>query len=71
MNQMKNYSDMAQGKWTEIKGKVRQAWSKLTDDDVENVKGNWEELSGRLQKTYGYDKEKARMEIENFKKSLN
>ncbi|MGZ3722925.1 MAG: CsbD family protein [Bdellovibrionales bacterium] len=54
---------------TSLKAKVRQVWSKLTDDDVENIKGNWEELSGRLQKTYGYTKDQAAAEIEKFKNS--
>lgn len=66
-----NVTDMVTGKWNEIKGKVRQAWGKLTDDDVEQVKGNWEELSGRLQKTYGYNKQQAQEQIDKFKKQLS
>ena len=62
---MKN---IIEGNWDELKGKVRQAWAKLTDDDVERVKGNWEELSGHVQKAYGYTKEKAWQEVEDFKK---
>lgn len=55
------------GNWEELKGKVRQAWGKLTDDDVSRFEGNWEELSGRVQQKYGYTKEKAWEEIESFK----
>ena len=58
-----------EGKWKELKGRVRQTWAKLTDDDVESVNGNWEELSGRLQKTYGYTKDQAKAEIEKFQNS--
>ena len=61
-------NDSLKGNWEELKGKVRQAWGKLTDDDVSRFKGNWEELSGHVQKQYGYTKEKAWNEIENFKK---
>ncbi len=60
-------NDVIKGNWEQLKGKVRQVWAKLTDDDMEHVEGNWEELAGRLQKTYGYSKEKAWEEVENFR----
>ena len=63
-------NDMIEGKLKELGGKIRQQWAKLTDDDVEQTQGNWDELSGRLQKTYGYTKEQAREEIEKFKQTL-
>ncbi len=56
-----------EGNWKELKGKMRQTWSKLTDDDLGRLQGNWEELSGRLQSLYGHSKEKAWSEIEAFK----
>jgi uncharacterized protein YjbJ (UPF0337 family) len=62
--------DMMQGKLKEWGGKIRQQWAKLTDDDVEQTRGDWEELSGRLQKTYGYTKEQAREEIDKFKQTM-
>lgn len=64
-------SDQVEGKWNELKGRVRQTWAKLTDDDVNRVNGNWEELSGRLQKIYGYTKDQAKAEIEKFKGSTH
>lgn len=60
-----------EGKWKELKGRVRQTWAKLTDDDVERVNGNFEELSGRLQKSYGYTKDQANAEIEKFQNSTH
>ncbi len=59
--------DIVQGSWHELKGKIRQAWGRLTDDDVSQVQGNWEELAGRIQKTYGYSKERANEEIDDFR----
>ena len=59
--------NIIEGNWEQMKGKVRQAWAKLTDDDVERVKGNWEELAGKVQTTYGYTKEKAWDEVDQFK----
>ena len=58
--------DVVKGKWKEIKGKVSQQWNKLTDDTVSQMGGSFDELSGKLQKTYGYSKEKAKQEVETF-----
>jgi uncharacterized protein YjbJ (UPF0337 family) len=49
--------DRVEGNWKEFKGKVRQKWAKLTDDDLEFVKGKRTELAGRLQQRYGYQKD--------------
>lgn len=58
--------DSVKGKWTEMKGKVKQQWGKLTDNDVTQMQGSYEELSGKLQKTYGYQKDEAKKEIDKF-----
>jgi len=52
--------DIFKGKWKELKGKVKQQWGKLTDDDIAKVEGNYEELEGLLQKSYGYQKDQAK-----------
>jgi uncharacterized protein YjbJ (UPF0337 family) len=54
------------GKWHELKGKVRQQWGKLTEDDVTRMSGRMEELEGILQQRYGYDKAKAEAEINKW-----
>ena len=56
-----------EGSLLEMKGKIRQMWGKLTDDDVAETKGNWELLAGKLQRTYGYTKEQAALEVEKFR----
>ncbi len=58
--------DIIKGNWKEIKGKVRQQWGKLTDDDVSKMQGTYEELAGKLQSSYGYQKDQAKKEIDNF-----
>jgi uncharacterized protein YjbJ (UPF0337 family) len=60
--------DIMQGKWTEFKGKVQQQWGKLTDDDLDVIKGSSKELAGKLQARYGYAKDKAEKEIDDFLK---
>jgi len=58
--------DIFKGNWEIIKGKLKQAWGKLTDDDIQDIKGNQEEIFGKLQKHYGYSKEKAKEEVNRF-----
>ena len=59
-------TDILQGKWLELKGQVKQKWGKLTDDDMTKLTGKQEELVGVLQQRYGYAKEKAETEINNW-----
>lgn len=63
--------DMAQGSWNELKGKIKAKWAKFTDQDIDELKGNLEQIAGKIQKTYGYAKEKAEQEFNEFKASLN
>lgn len=58
--------DIIQGKWKEVKGKIRQQWSEFTEDDIGHMRGTYEELEGALQKKYGYQKDRAEKEIETF-----
>jgi len=60
--------DIFQGKWHEIKGAVKTKWGKLTDDDLQQAKGSYEELEGLLQKRYGYQEDIAKREIDAFLK---
>ena len=52
------------GNWNEIKGKLKQKYAQLTDDDLTFAEGKEEELLGRLQKRLGKTDEEIRREIE-------
>jgi uncharacterized protein YjbJ (UPF0337 family) len=58
--------DIIKGNWKEVKGKIRQQWGKLTDDDVAKMQGSYEELEGKIQLSYGLQKEQAQKEINDF-----
>jgi len=60
--------DQIQGNWTQFKGKAKQQWAKLTDDDIGRISGKQEELCGLLQERYGYAKEQAQKEVDNWVK---
>ena len=57
--------DQVQGKWKELKGRVREKFGKLTDDDLEAIGGKKDQLVGRLQQRYGYSKEQAEREADD------
>jgi len=63
--------DRIEGNWMQFKGQVRQQWGKLTDDDMELVKGKRIELAGRIQERYGVAREQAEREIESWLKTVH
>lgn len=54
------------GGWNEVKGKLKQKYAQLTDDDLMFAEGKDEELLGRLQQKLGKSKEDLRKELENL-----
>ena len=54
------------GSWNEVKGKLKQKYGQLTDDDLMFADGKEDELLGRLQKRLGRAKEELRAEIEDM-----
>lgn len=58
--------DIVQGHWHEMKGKLKQQWGNLTEDDIASAIGTREELCGLLQKKYGYQKDRVEQEIDRF-----
>lgn len=59
-------ADVLKGKWLQLKGKVRSQWGKLTDDELDQINGNSEQLVGLLQERYGYAKDRAEREVNTF-----
>ena len=62
--------DEIEHSWNDLKGEVKRQWSKLTDKDVELIKGKYNELLGLLQERYGHAKEQAEREINDWAKRL-
>jgi len=59
--------DIFEGKWEQFKGEVQKQWGKLTNDDLDVVKGDVRILVGQLQEKYGMTKEAAEKAIEDLK----
>lgn len=63
--------DRVEGNWKQFKGKARQHWGKLTDDDLDVIEGRRTELSGKLQARYGYAKDEAEKNIDTWLNSIH
>jgi uncharacterized protein YjbJ (UPF0337 family) len=63
-------SDQLKGKWKQVKGSVKERWGKLTDDDLEVIDGQSEQLIGTIQERYGIAREAAQKQVDEWNKSL-
>ena len=59
--------DQIQGEWKQLKGKAKEQWGKLTDDDLTRVEGNIDQLAGRIQERYGIERAEAERQIDAWK----
>jgi uncharacterized protein YjbJ (UPF0337 family) len=63
--------DILKGKWKQVRGRSKEWWGKLTDDDLDMIDGNRDQLIGKLQERYGYTKDRAAQEVNERLKELN
>ncbi len=54
------------GNWKQFKGKAKEKWGKLTDDDMTVIEGKRDQLVGRIQERYGYAKDQAEKEVTDW-----
>lgn len=59
-----------EGNWKQFSGKVKEKWGKFTDDDVTTIAGKKDQLIGKLQEHYGYEKDRAEKELHDFTMNL-
>jgi uncharacterized protein YjbJ (UPF0337 family) len=64
-------ANVLKGKWKQLHGEVQEQWGKLTDDELDQVAGNFDQLVGLVQERYGYAKQKAEREVESWLESLD
>jgi len=63
--------DTMQGNWKQLKGKAKERWGKLTDDELDQVEGKSDQLAGKIQEKYGKTKEEADREVSSFRRDCN
>lgn len=60
--------DRVEGNWMQLKGKVKEQWGRLTDDDLDVIAGKRDQLAGKIQESYGVSKDEANAEIDRWAK---
>ena len=55
-----------EGNWKQLRGKVREKWGQLTDDDFDVVAGSREQRAGRIQERYGIARDAAERQIDDW-----
>src|ERR1041384_571289 len=58
--------DRIEGNWLQVKGKVKEKWGKLTDDDLDVIAGHRDQLEGKIQERYGIAKDQVRKDIDDW-----
>jgi uncharacterized protein YjbJ (UPF0337 family) len=57
--------DRIEGNWKQFKGRAKQQWGKLTDDELGQLAGKRDELIGKIQERYGYQRDQAEREVDD------
>jgi uncharacterized protein YjbJ (UPF0337 family) len=58
--------DVLKGKWLQLKGQIKQQWGKLTDDDLDQVAGQRDQLLGKIQERYGIARDEASRQLDRL-----
>lgn len=59
-------SDILEGNWKQLKGRVQEKWGDLTNDELDQIEGRREVLVGKIQEKYGRSKAEAEREVDDF-----
>jgi uncharacterized protein YjbJ (UPF0337 family) len=63
--------DRVEGNWKQFKGKVKEKWGNLTDEDLTVINGRRDQLEGKIQERYGQAKDKVRKEVDDWFDSMS
>lgn len=58
--------DVLEGDWRQLKGRAKEQWGKLTDDDLLQIDGQFDQLAGKIQEAYGFDSEEAKRQVRDW-----
>lgn len=62
--------DQVAGRWKEFKGKAKEQWGELTDDELDKVEGKRDQMVGLIQRKYGYAKDQAEREVDSWSNGI-
>jgi uncharacterized protein YjbJ (UPF0337 family) len=63
--------DTVKGDWKQFRGKVKEQWGKLTDDELNRIEGRRDQLTGVIQKRYGIAKDEAERQVKEFERACD
>ncbi len=63
--------DRIEGNWKQLKGKIKERWGELTDDELDQIEGRREQLAGKIQERYGITKDEAERQLRDWESSLH
>jgi uncharacterized protein YjbJ (UPF0337 family) len=58
--------DRLNGQWKQVKGRIKEQWGRLTDDDLDVIAGKRDQLLGRIQARHGVAREEAQRQVREF-----
>jgi uncharacterized protein YjbJ (UPF0337 family) len=58
--------DRIEGNWKQLRGRIREQWGELTDDDLDRIGGKRDQLIGRIQEQYGLSKDEADRRVRDW-----
>ena len=64
-------SQIGKAKWKQMRGRIRERWGKITDNDLDRIEGTMERLVGVLMERYGYGRRRARREVSSIVGSID
>ena len=63
--------DQIQGNWTQFKGRLKEQWGDLTDDDIDRAAGQRDQLVGKIQERYGIARDEAERQVSTWERNLH
>jgi uncharacterized protein YjbJ (UPF0337 family) len=61
--------DTIKGNWKQFTGSAKKAWGRLTDDELTEIAGEKDRMVGKLQEKYGYAKDEARRQVDEWERA--
>jgi uncharacterized protein YjbJ (UPF0337 family) len=58
--------DRIKGHWKQVKGRIKEQWGRLTEDDLDVIAGKRDQLLGRIQERHGMAKDEAQKQVREF-----
>lgn len=60
--------DVIEGNWKQFKGRVKEKWGRITDDNLDAIAGKRDQLTGKIQEAYGITKDQAKLQVKAFER---